>query len=311
MDALPAESDVILTTEVRKLGGDLHALRRAFERRELVRLRRGAYCARGRWESWSDRERHLARVVAASRQAVEGFIVAGVSAAAVWGMPVLGPFPHEVTALDRHRGGGRSEPGVRRVTVGAETARSVEIEGMAVTDLPRTALDVARTVPFRDAVGSVDWALWRRNPRALTHDMLRSELVRMAPRVGRRHLERVVEFSTDLSDSFGESVARAVIHEAGFAPPELQYALRDADGLMFADYAWPSARILVEFDGESKFTDPRFGGTDPLAKLREQRRREARLRHLGWTIVRLEWADVVDPYRLARLLSGAGVPRRG
>ncbi len=310
MDVLPAVTEVILTSEVRKLGGDLHALRRAYERRELVRLRRGAYCTRERWESWSDRDQHLARVAAASRQAVEGFVVAGVSAAAVWGMPVFGPFPHDVTVLDRHHGGGRSEPGVRRVTVGAESARIVKIGELTVTDLARTALDVARKTPFRDAVASVDWALWRKNPQAVTHDELRAELRRLAPRIGGRHLETVVGFATDLSDSFGESGGRAGIHEAGFAPPVLQFELRDAEGLMVADYAWPEARILGEFDGESKFSDPRFNGGYPMTKLREQRRREARLRLLGWTIVRIEWADVVDLSRLSRLLIGAGVPRR-
>jgi hypothetical protein len=311
MDAIPATTDVILTSEVRKLGGDLHALRRAFECRELVRLRRGAYCIHERWESWSDRERHLARVVAASRQAVEPFVAAGVSAAAVWGMPVRDPFPRDVTVLDIHRGGGRSEPGVKRATVGAATARTVEIGGLLVTDLARTALDVARRVPFRDALGSVDWALWRKNPQAVTHDDLRADLRRLAPRIGARHLESVVDFATNLSDSFGESMGRGGIHEAGFAPPVLQFEIRDAEGLMVADYAWPDARILGEFDGEVKFTDPRFNGGDPLERLREQRRREARLRQLGWTIVRIEWADVVDLSRLSRLLSGAGVPRRG
>lgn len=310
MDPIPATTDVILTSEVRKLGGDLHALRRAFERRELVRLRRGAYCAYERWESWLDRERHLARVAAASRQAVERFVVAGVSAAAVWGMPVRNPFPRDVAVLDTHRGGGRSEPGVRRVTVGASTARTVEIGGLLVTDLARTALDVARPAPFLDAVGSVDWALWRKNPQAVTHDDLRAELRRLAPRIGARHLERVVDFATNLSDSFGESRARGGIHDAGFAPPVLQFEIRDAEGLMVVDYAWPDAKIVGEFDGESKFTDPRFNGGDPMERLREQRRREARLRRLGWTIVRIEWADVIDLSRLSRLLIGAGVPRR-
>lgn len=311
MDATPVVTDVILTSEVRRLGGDPYALRRAFERRELVRLRRGAYCRHEQWESWSDRARHLARVMAASRQAVGDFVVAGVSAAAVWGMPVRDPFPREVTALDRYRGGGRSEPGVRRVTVGAESARIVRIGELTVTDLPRTALDVARAVPFRDAVASVDWALWRKNPLAVTSDDLRHELTRLSPRFGGRHLERVIEFASPLSDSFGESMGRSGIHEAGFAPPVLQYEIRDAEGLMVADYAWPEARVLGEFDGEVKFTDPRYNGGDPVKKVREQRRREARLRQLGWTIVRLEWADVLDLPRLAGLLSGAGVPRRG
>lgn len=78
---------------------------------------------------------------------------------------------------------------------------------------------------------------------------------------------------------------------------------------MFADFAWPEFGVLGEFDGESKFTDPEMSGGDPLGRLRAQRRREARLRGLGWTVVRFEWADTFDPARVIRLLASAGVPR--
>lgn len=310
MDDLAVIESIILVSDVRRLGGDLQALRRAHEQRRLYRLRRGVYCARERWESWSDRERHVARVAAASRQADNGLVAAGLSAAAVWRMPIRDTFPDEVIALDRYRGGGRSEPGVRRLTRGAATARTVTVGGLAVTDVARTALDVARGAGFADAVGSVDWALSRRNAHRVDRDRLRLELERLAPRDGRRHLAAVIEFATDLSDSFGESRGRAVIHECSFEPPELQLELRDAEGLMIADYAWPGVRVLGEFDGEAKFTDARYSGGDPLGKLRAQRRREARLRHLGWTVVRLEWADLDDPTRVIRLLADAGVPRR-
>jgi hypothetical protein len=299
----PVAASVILTADVRRVGGDLSSLRAAFERGHLVRLRRGAYCWRPTWENWSDRDRHVARVLAVVAQARQGVVVAGVSAAAVWGLPTRDHFPEVVTVLDRYRGGGRSEPGVRRDTVGAATATVVDVGGIPVTDVARTALAVARTAAFPDAVATLDASLDRRSPGAVTRADLDADLVRFDPRVGRAHLARAVEFATDLSDSYGESWARAVIHEAGFPPPALQFEQRDAEGSMFADFAWPEFGVLGEFDGESKFTDPEMSGGDPLGRLRAQRRREARLRGLGWTVVRFEWADTFDPARVIRLLA--------
>jgi hypothetical protein len=308
---LRAISDLLLTRDLQAAGGNPRDLRSACARGELVRVRRGAYCSAERWTAFTDRERHLARAYAVVEQADHPVVLAGATAAAVWGMPILGPFPSDVVVLDQYRGGGRSEPGVRRVTTGAPTAATRVVSGMPVTTLARTALDVARTTPFELAVGPVDWTLWRKNPIAITAEELQGECERFAPRAGRRHLDRVVEFATTLSDSFGESRARAVIHELGFAVPVLQLELRDADGPMFADFAWPEVRVLGEFDGELKFTAPRLSGGDPLERLRAQRRREARLRRLGWTIVRLEWGDLGDRARVSGLLQHAGVPWRG
>lgn len=304
-------SDLLLTRDLLEAGGDPRELRRAQVRGDVVRIRRGAYCARERWAGFTPRERHLALAHAVTRQARTPLLFAGPTAAAAWGMPILGPFPTEAVVLDRYRGGGRSEPGVRRVTVGAETAEGVQLGGLRVTTIARTALDIARSAPFEHGVGPVDWALWRKNPRAISRRQLEEELARFAPRTGASRMARAAAFATELSDSFGESRCRAVIHESGFSTPVLQLELTDEEGSMFPDFAWPEVRVLAEFDGEIKFTDPGFSGEDPLAKLRAQRRREARLRRLGWTIVRIEWGDLGDRGRVIALLMAAGVPRRG
>lgn len=282
-----------------------------FANGELVRIRRGVYCVASLWVGATDRERHIAYTVAAARHAVRPFVVAGNSAAALWGMPIGSSFGKVVTVVDVHRGGGRSEPGVRRVTSGASAARPVSRHGLDVTELARTALDVARPVPFQVAVGSVDWALWRKNPLAVSREQLLHCLETLSPVAFGAHLRRVVDFATDLSDSFGESTTRSVIHELGFAAPVLQLELVDSEGRMLPDFAWPDQRVLLEFDGDVKFTDASYNGGDPLGKLKAMRRRDARLRRLGWTVIHVEWSEVMNPARIAALLDEAGVPRRG
>jgi predicted transcriptional regulator of viral defense system len=303
--------ELLFVDDIRASGDDPRRTRRLAAQGQLIRLRRGVYCRSDRWAVAEERMRHVARAVAASRQAVNPFVVAGVSAAAIWGMPLSVPFGDEVIVIDSHRGGGRSEPGVRRVTSGASAAHPVERFGIQVTDVARTALDVARTAPFHFAVGSVDWALWEKNPEAVARPVLEERLSELRPFAHAAHLKRVVDFAVPVSGSFAESAARAVIHELGYEEPVLQLALRDEEGVMYPDFAWPRLRILVEFDGRAKYEDPRFNGGDPVQKLWDERRREARLRKLGWIVIRVEWSDVVNSHRLAALLDGVGLPRRG
>jgi hypothetical protein len=303
---------LILFDQIRgHLSDDSRALRRDTERGLLVALRRGAFVEVPVWDAASPRERHILRARAALAAAQHTTILAGTSAAAVWGMPIGGDWPTDVTLLDRWRGGGRSEPGVRKTAAGFTTAHSVVVNGLPVTSLARTALDVARARSFTDATGSLDWVLWRKNPRRILATDLADELSVMNPRTGIRHLRRLVAFATDLSDSFGESKTRAVIRLLGFDDPLLQVPFRDEKGTMEPDYYWPNIAQAAEFDGKVKYTRDEYTGGDPSEVVWREKLREDRLRALGLGVTRIVWADMMNPPRLERLLIAAGVPRGG
>ena len=75
-----------------------------------------------------------------------------------------------------------------------------------------------------------------------------------------------------------------------------------------ADFTCLSARLIIEVDGESKY---RASGTilmDRRALLREKRRENA-IRALGFRVLRLEWADVIDPQRFVAALRSVGALR--
>jgi hypothetical protein len=235
----------------------------------------------------------------------------GLSAAAAWGMPIGAAWPVEVNVLDEWQGGGRAEPGVRRTAAGFRTARCVELDGLRVTDLTRTAIDVARRTHFADAVGSVDWVLWRKNSRRISKQMLTDDIYNLDKSLGRRLLERVVAFSTDLSDSYGESECRAVIHLLGFDAPELQVEFRDDQGRMFPDFYWRSVNVAAEFDGKTKYTNDEYTGGDPAEVVWREKRREDRLRRQLNGMTRILTSDVAHPDRVVRLLEDLGVPRGG
>lgn len=306
-----ARDGLILAGSIRDHIDDTRGLRREVANGRLVAIRRGAYVESRLWHGLSGRQRHLLRARAVIAATGRPIVLAGTSAAAAWGMPIAGDWPAEVSVLDEWRGGGRSDPGVRASAVGFATATIETVHGMTVTSLARTALDVARVHSFADAIGSVDWALWRKNPLAITVDELFDELARLRPRTGERHLRRVSGFATGLSDSFGESQCRAVIHLLGFARPELQVEIRDSEGAMHPDFLWREVMGVAEFDGKAKYTRNEFTHGDPGDVVWREKKREDRLRRRGCGVTRILTEHVAAPPRLERLLLDAGIPRGG
>jgi hypothetical protein len=110
-----------------------------------------------------------------------------------------------------------------------------------------------------------------------------------------------VERADGLSESVGESRARVLFSALGLPQPELQVILHDADGLAGrVDFLFREQRTIVEFDGLAKYDGP--GGHQALAR---EKRREDRLRAMGYEVVRLVWSDLADPQRVWRLIRAA------
>jgi hypothetical protein len=300
---------LIFAGRVARMTGERADLARDQQRGLLLGIRRGVYVRRELWNTKTERERHIIRVRATVAAADQPVVVTGVSAAAVWGIPIAGSWPEDVMLLQDRPGGGRREPGVRRTSVGVATARPVLLGGIPVTTLARTALDIARTNTFSVAVGSVDWVLWRKNPGAISRDELAEEAEILRPVRGFRRIARVTEFATTLSDSFGESRARAVIHLLGFQSPVLQQQFHDSDGDIFPDFFWKSASVAAEFDGKQKYTRDEYTCGDPSEVVWREKQREDRLRRQVGRVERILNWDVMQPGRLERILTDANVPR--
>ncbi|HWH98191.1 MAG TPA: type IV toxin-antitoxin system AbiEi family antitoxin domain-containing protein [Pseudolysinimonas sp.] len=300
---------LIYVDDAEAAGGSGRALRDACRRGYLVRVRRGAYCLREIWEALDPVERHTLAIRATIRRVRGPFLVAGSSAAAVWGLPYAARGLAEVTLLVPYAGGGSSEPGVRRSCVSFDSAERFEVDGIPVTGLARTVLDQARGTSFGRAVAIADRVQWRRDPDAIRLEELVAELERASFSRGAAALRRVVAFSTSLSDSVGESEARAAIHIVGFETPQLQRRWHDSDGWIESDYYWESVDVAGEFDGKVKYTRDEYTSGDPSGVVWREKLREDRLRRLASGVVRLVTDDVRSPLQLARILSNAGVPR--
>jgi hypothetical protein len=302
-------NELIFVEDARASGVDPRDLQRACRRGELVRVRRGVYIRTSTWSESGPRDRHLLSILAVVARCHPPYLVAGRSAGVLWGLPFAAEWPEDVVLLVPPVGGGSSEPGVRRTTVSARAERGMLVDGIPATSLARTALDMARAEDFARAVAILDRAQWRRDPHATTLEELCDVLAEASFARRAAHLWRAVTFSTPLSDSPYESLARVAIHELGFEPPLLQVELRDAEGRIVPDFLWPGV-AAAEFDGRVKYTRDEYTAGDPSRVVWAEKRREDRLRRMVPTVVRIVADDLSDRRRLRALLENAGIPRR-
>lgn len=306
MDFSPFEQDgLVHARDVVRVGVAHRELARAVARGVLVRLRQGVYVRRDLWQVSSPLEQHLFRIRAAAAAATHPLVFARESAAALWGVP-LEEFPKEVVVLEPWKGGGRSEPGIRRTARGALTATTITKDGFTSTTLARTVLDVTRSLPFQQAVPILDWTLSTSNPSSIAKAELfaEGEQVKCSPA-----LWRAIDFSTPLSGSWGESDCRAGIHLLGYPAPELQHRFVDSQGEMFTDFYFDRDDAAAEFDGKAKYTLDRYTRGDPAEVVWREKKREDRLRRQVRTVIRIVTEDVRNPRLLDQKLRDSGVRR--
>ena len=281
--------DIVLTRTLRTQGlgtDDVARLRRSGE---LTRVRRGAY-AYAPDEDQVGEKRHRRLVLATAPQLLDGSVVSHGSAAVLHGLPVRG-FAIEKVHVTRDRSG----HGKRRSVVhvhGAPLPASdlTVIDGVLVTSLARTVLDLARTRPMEQAVAAGDVAL----RLGLSPATLRLGLFGMQRWPGVRAARRATEFLDVRSESVGESVSRVRMHLDGLPAPELQQAILGPDGQVIArvDFLWRDQRVAGEFDGKVKYGRLLKPGQSESDVVYDEKVREDRIRDEDYGVVRWTWADL-------------------
>ena len=301
---------------------EARALRRAVAAGAVVRVRRGVFTTAPVWGALDAR----GRLVVRTRAVVLGsarVVASHGSAVALHDLPAVRQAADRVSVVDPGRTTTKVTPTLRTRPGPLRDEEVVALSGVRVTGLERTAVDVARTAPFADAVMCVDAVLRRLVlPRGhRTGVEVDAELdrhrARLVTAVGEGHgpgqvaARRAIAFASPWAENGGESLVRVVLHELGVPAPELQREFVVASGTARCDFYDPSRLAVFEFDGFAKYADAALrGGRTPAEVVRDEKRREAELleRPDVRTVVRVEYRDVVDPRRLARLLGRAGVP---
>ena len=267
----------------------------------LVRLRRGAY-VRPDGELLGHEDAHRLLVRATMPLLGPGWTLSHGSAAVLRGVPVWPEALTHVHVTRPRAGGGRRRTTVHRHGCPLDPDEVVEVDGWPTTDLARTVVDLARSVPFEQGVAAADRAL------ALGATVLELEaaLTRAGRLRGAGAARRVVAFADGRSESVGESLSRVLLADLGLMPEDLQHRVMDGPWLAGrVDFAWPSLRIIGEFDGRVKYGRLLEADEDAGDAVFREKRREDRLRELGWQVVRWAWADLAHPEVIAERLRRA------
>lgn len=258
---------------------------------ELGVVRRGAYVDGAL--PGDHGERHLTAVRAASEQLCADAVFSHASAALLHGWPVWGLPLGAVHATRSRRTGGRVDAAVH---VHAARLRDDEVallDGVLVTDAPRTVADIARTAPVTQAVVVADAALASGDVDA---ESLARAIARQKGWPGAPRARRVLAFADGRSGSVGESRSRVAIAMAGLPAPELQHEFVDRCGAHVGtvDFWWPRKRVVGEFDGLVKYgrlVPPGWTAADVVVA---EKAREDALRDLDLRVLRWLWSDLTD-----------------
>jgi hypothetical protein len=269
-----------------------------------VRIRHGAYVLRSLWDAADPLARHLMRSRAAYRVASSEVVLSHTSSLAVhrtdtWDLPL-----DTVHLTRRDHRVGRQTAGVIQ-HAGVVLDEDVEIDGELVyMSATRTALEITTVADVEHSLVVVNGLL---HAGKTTLRRLENRYVGMYQWPGTLATELVLRLCDSRIESAAESRASYLFFRQGLPQPRIQLPIRDA-GVLLArlDFAWPHLGVWVEVDGRIKYDELRRPHEDAVDVLMREKRREERVRELtGWECIRITWADLEHPDRVAARIRSA------
>jgi very-short-patch-repair endonuclease len=218
-------------------------------------------------------------------------VISHRSAAALWDLRAPGSHLVEMTVAGPTRR--RAALRVHR-TASLPQGDVVRVEGLPVTAVARTLLDLGAVVTARHVERAYDQAVVL---RVLDHREVQRVLQEGARRPGARDLRRVIArhtAGTTLTTNDLDELMLAIVRRAGLPDPVCQYPVLG----YVADFCWPSARLIAETDGGAAH--------GPTERMIHDARRDVRLQNAGWRVLRFpRWELIGDPAYVARALTVA------
>jgi very-short-patch-repair endonuclease len=168
-----------------------------------------------------------------------------------------------------------------------------EIDGLPVTSVARTLLDLGAVVPYRGVERAFDQA-----DRAGVLDLadVGRVLHEGAARPGAATLRAVAArdaAGTTLTETHLEELLLAIVRRAGLPEPVCQHPVLEYR----TDLCWPGARLIAEADGPAHDT--------PAGRIHDARR-DVRLQNAGWRVLRFPKREILgDPVYVADAIARA------
>ncbi|WP_247088334.1 endonuclease domain-containing protein [Ornithinimicrobium sp. F0845] len=273
------------------------ALKAAINREEVLRLPRGVLIDAERWQNAASWDRHLLRargLMHGPLGAPESTVaLSHHSALALHGIPFFGVDDRvHLVRTD----GRRSSSDALVCSHAAISSRWVQsVDGIRVVAPMRAAFQVAALCGVESGVVSVDACL----RAGATDDELIDAATAGGYGRGALTVRVVKDFADGRSESAGESRARWVFSLLGLPEPVPQAEIRNADGEFVGrvDFLFKDQHTVVEFDGLAKYAE--------RSDLIREKAREDALRALGYSVVRITWADLAKPVLVhAKVMQG-------
>jgi Protein of unknown function (DUF559)/Transcriptional regulator, AbiEi antitoxin len=284
--------------EVTEIAGRQHGL---ITRRQLYELGFAPNTIRNRTASGRLHEvrpsvfaigsRHVvgrARLLAAVFACGDGAFASHRNAGGVWEIVSTPSDPIHITTTGR---GLRQRPGVKLHRVRAlHPDDTTEIDGIPVTSLPRTLLDLAEVITINRLERAIENA---ERLRIFDLNALTQLLGRSPGRHGRKPLSMLLSklIEPDRTRSDLERDFVALCERAGIPPPRLNILIAGFE----VDAVWLDARLIVELDSYA------FHGT--RAAFERDRARDAQLQIAGYRVLRITHRMIHhEPEKTIRLL---------
>ncbi len=256
------------------------------------------------WRSMTPEQQYAVRSRAAYRQARTDMLISHTSAVPLLDGPLWG-FDLADVHLTRTDGRtGRREAGIQQHRGAVEDGDLISAYGLQISSPLRATLEVT-------TIGCVEAALVVANHFLHRGDFTKDELrARYDGSIDRWPYSLKTDLTIKLSEprieSVGESRTFYFMWKSHFPRPEPQYEVFD-EGRLIArlDFALPEHGVWIEFDGKVKYQRRRGGDEDDdvtTIVLREKRREERIAEITGWRCLRVTWADLENPARLAARL---------
>ena len=195
---------------------------------------------------------------------------------------IVRPTTSDQRAL-RRRVTGPSQLGdvhIHRHPVASE--RLVTVEGIPSVDRTTAAISTAAASEPMWALATLDSLVWR-DPALL--ELLPQLVEEWRGLKGLGTVREAATWARDGAQSPLESISRFHFIAGGLPEALLQVPFYDDEGLIgYADFTWNGLKVIGEADGLGKYASRE----DLIA----EKRREDRLRALGWVVVRWTWEEI-------------------
>lgn len=283
--------------QARDLGYDDRDVAAAVRVRLWHRIRRGYYTFTDLWCALDEVGRHVVLTHAVTHSLGRDKVAAShVSGCALHGIDIWGVDLSRVHVTRLDGGPGRVEGDVVHHEGVCLDSEVTDIDGVLVLLPARCAIEAGSRATNEQALVLFD-SLLHRECATVEELMEQFTLMQRWPFV--RHLQIPIRMADPRAASVGETRGRWLFRCSHIPAPELQYEVRNRDGVLLGttDWAWPQHGALGEFDGKIKYGRLVRPDQQPGDVVFAEKQREELLCRVSGLprMIRLVWDDLAYP----------------